>query len=674
MISLVSFCNQVSSPFHSLCAVGDTGEVLWIDLSLIEAYAGSFAGISGICIIDDLAVIATQGEKPVLALLDIRTTKLIACSQLCKCKDTHSLVFHAGYIYAVSTGTNEIYRIPFWDRNLGEEELYWRYPDVQYDRDEIHLNGLTLDGERLIASCFGERDQANSWSSNGRLFYLDTGESIKDGLLHPHTPLIVDDFLFIAESAAYKVYVYKRLSQDGWALDKVAQLHGYTRGLAYKKGELLVGISASRKMSRSKKTVSNNLGPSDSSSLVRVDVATGTTTLKMCLQNYGREVYDIVLPLDWPVLKTESVAVTSRLEEMEAVLDRYAADAARLTKQDAQQLQAITNMQAGLTPTPVFSGTMANNTVSVIIPTFNRASFIGDAIRSVLSQTYSDIELIVIDDGSSDNTPDVVSTFSDPRLRYIRQANMGRSNARNHALSLAKGRYIAFLDSDDLFLPDKLERQVAYLQSHPGTGMVYTSAHCIDHKGSLLEHKYLASVSGCIYEKIAFFTPVTITLPTVMTYKAIMDHVGDFDEDMHRFEDTDMWRRISKVCRIDAMAEFTCLLRTHDDNTLVNQNAEQIASAVDYYAAKIMRDDVDIELSIRCAGLAGLYGYYGHALCSVPRFSDIGKRLLVSAKNYDSNSTGSKSRIASLWRFIYYRPHYVSYRIYRYIKRLIRSS
>lgn len=293
--------------------------------------------------------------------------------------------------------------------------------------------------------------------------------------------------------------------------------------------------------------------------------------------------------------------------------------------------------------------------VSVIIPTYNRAHLVGDSIRSVLAQTYDSVEVIVVDDGSTDDTAEVIAAISDPRLRYIRQPNRGRSNARNHALSLARGRYIAFLDSDDLFLPDKLERQVTYLRDHPGVGMVYTSAHCIDQQGTMLEHKYLATVSGYVYEKIAFFTPVTITLPTVMTYRDIMSQVGGFDEAMYRFEDTDMWRRISKVCRVDAMPDFTCLLRTHNDNTLVNQNAGQIAAAVDYYAAKILRDDEDIDLSVRRHGLAGLYRYYGHALCSVPEFSEIGKRLLRTAKDYDSKLINSDSRPAYLVRIVYYR-------------------
>lgn len=285
---------------------------------------------------------------------------------------------------------------------------------------------------------------------------------------------------------------------------------------------------------------------------------------------------------------------------------------------------------------PSLSGREIPPQVSVIIPTYNRGQYIGESIRSVLTQSYADLEVIVVDDGSTDDTEKIIDAIVDPRLHYIRQENRGRSNARNHALSLARGKYITFLDSDDLYLPNKIELQVDYLIKHPDVGMVYTSAYCINDGGDMLAHKYEATVSGHIYEQIAFFMPVTITLPTVMTFRDVMNHVGGFDENMHRFEDTDMWRRISKSYRIDAMPEYTCKLRTHDDNSLLNQNPDQIASALDYYAKKIIRDDGEVNLAVRKKGLACLYRYYGCALITVPQFAGKGKELLRIAFGYDT--------------------------------------
>lgn len=272
--------------------------------------------------------------------------------------------------------------------------------------------------------------------------------------------------------------------------------------------------------------------------------------------------------------------------------------------------------------------------VSIIIPTYNRAHLIGAALASVLAQTFSDFEIIVVDDGSTDDTGTAVCELSDSRIIYIKQENMGRSHARNSALRLAKGRYIAFLDSDDLYLPTKIGSQVTYLDSHPDIGMIYTSAYCIDYSGNALDEKYIASVSGEIYKSIAFFRPVTITLPTVMVRREVFSAVGGFDEKMHRFEDTDMWRRISKVVRIDALPEFTCELRTHIDNSLGEQDPDQIISALDYYANKILQQDAAAgSLTLRI-GLGGLYYYYGRAFLTIPKWKDRASILLHKSYKY----------------------------------------
>lgn len=105
--------------------------------------------------------------------------------------------------------------------------------------------------------------------------------------------------------------------------------------------------------------------------------------------------------------------------------------------------------------------------VSIIMPTYNCGRFIHESIRSVLAQTYKDWELIIVDDCSTDNTAEIVGQYTDPRIRYMRnERNMGAALTRNRALREAKGRYIAFLDSDDLWLPEKLEKQIAFMEQN----------------------------------------------------------------------------------------------------------------------------------------------------------------------------------------------------------------
>ncbi|MFK7871474.1 MAG: glycosyltransferase family 2 protein [Roseobacter sp.] len=272
--------------------------------------------------------------------------------------------------------------------------------------------------------------------------------------------------------------------------------------------------------------------------------------------------------------------------------------------------------------------------VSVVIPTFNRAHFICDAVDSVLEQEFTNFEVIVVDDGSTDDTLERLAQISDPRLVVIPQDNTGRSNARNNALRRATGDYIAFLDSDDLFLPSKLSTQVDYLEAHPSVGMIYTGANCINEHGQSIEGQFEATVSGNIYKDVAFFRPVTIALPTVMLRREILLEVGDFDEAMERFEDTDMWRRVSKVTPVHGLPTPTCKIRTHSENHLENQDPQAILDALDYYAAKILKEDKIISSKEVKQRLGALYIYYSEAFATVPKWRGFALTALEKSTGY----------------------------------------
>lgn len=270
--------------------------------------------------------------------------------------------------------------------------------------------------------------------------------------------------------------------------------------------------------------------------------------------------------------------------------------------------------------------------VSIILPTYNRAEYLGEAISSVFGQNFSNFELIVVDDGSTDHTSQLVKQFCDPRLIYLHQPNKGRSAARNNGLTKARGTYIAFLDSDDVYLEGKLDLQVAYLDKHPEFGMVYTPAYCIDSKGNLLDAQpYFVIAEGNIYTQIAFFQPLTITLPTVMVRREVLAAVGYFDEAMDRFEDTDLWRRIAKRYQIGAINVPTCRLRTHKDNALATQDPKHIREAVDYYVAKVFSEDADVDRNFLREGACRLYEYYAKALLSIPGWRGHGVYMLKKA-------------------------------------------
>lgn len=273
--------------------------------------------------------------------------------------------------------------------------------------------------------------------------------------------------------------------------------------------------------------------------------------------------------------------------------------------------------------------------VSVILPTFNRELLVKDAIASVLNQTYQNLELLVVDDGSTDGTESMISKIQDPRLVYIRQKNSGRSAARNLAISRARGELIAFIDSDDMFYPNKIELQVSHFLKNPECNMIYTSAKCVDQNGKTLKSEFKAKDSGNIYSKISFLKPVTVALPTVMLRKDVFNQIGTFDTKMDRFEDIDLWRRVAKKNSVSGLDICTCDIRTHEGNHLLNQNPEEISRAVDYYTRKVLSEDSDVPAWKLKMGIGRLYYYYGTNIQKVSAWKSTGDQLIQ--KSYEQS-------------------------------------
>lgn len=185
--------------------------------------------------------------------------------------------------------------------------------------------------------------------------------------------------------------------------------------------------------------------------------------------------------------------------------------------------------------------------VSILLPTYNRGHLLGRAIDSVLNQTYTRYELIVIDDGSTDHTRQVVKGFKDVRIQYFKHyENKGISAARNTGLDAATGKYIAFIDSDDEWLPKKLEMQMASFEnagSH--VGVVYTSTLLLDAQGwSRMPKAGAKKLQGDIHETL--LTENIIPMPSVLMRKACFDQVGLFDENLYQAGDYELWLRISR--------------------------------------------------------------------------------------------------------------------------------
>lgn len=181
--------------------------------------------------------------------------------------------------------------------------------------------------------------------------------------------------------------------------------------------------------------------------------------------------------------------------------------------------------------------------VSVVIPTYNRQAYIRRALDSVLAQTFTDYEVVVVDDGSTDDTKGVLKDY-EGRIKCVHQANGGIASARNRGIAESSAPYIAFLDSDDWWGPQKLEHQVRVLDEHPNVGIVYGRMPIVNERGQTIGQKP-AGVSGRNFQELI---EVWGDLPTstVMTRRACFEQAGNFDSGVIPMEDIDMWLRISR--------------------------------------------------------------------------------------------------------------------------------
>jgi len=222
--------------------------------------------------------------------------------------------------------------------------------------------------------------------------------------------------------------------------------------------------------------------------------------------------------------------------------------------------------------------------VSVVIPTYNRAHLIGETIRSVLDQTYRDFEVIVIDDGSTDNTCDIVSAFS---VRYHQQVNLGAPAARNKGIELSSGEYVAFLDSDDVLLRRALERGIFILDSYPEAGFSYGQAYLVDEKGrivglkksSFLDRSCIVDGKELVKETLSTYRA---TLSAVMVRRSCLDKVGGFKEVMQNFaEDLDLIVRLAKRYSAAYIAEPLVNYRVHPGS--VSRNVDPKAAERAYH-------------------------------------------------------------------------------------------
>jgi len=207
--------------------------------------------------------------------------------------------------------------------------------------------------------------------------------------------------------------------------------------------------------------------------------------------------------------------------------------------------------------------------VSVIIPTYNYGRFIREAIDSVLAQTYHGLEIIVVDDGSTDDTQRIVAGFGN-RIMTVRQNNAGPAAARNAGMAVARGEYLAFLDSDDLWLPEKIDKQIALFEADPELGLVHCGAERVDAAGKTLSVE-LAGLEGWVArELLATGHGLVAVGSSMMVLRSIAEEIGGFDSRLSTCEDGEFCYRVALRYRLGFVPELLVRYRQHGGGNHLN--------------------------------------------------------------------------------------------------------
>ena len=207
--------------------------------------------------------------------------------------------------------------------------------------------------------------------------------------------------------------------------------------------------------------------------------------------------------------------------------------------------------------------------VSVVIPVFNGEKTIRETIESVLNQTLTDFELVVINDGSQDGTLDIVERIPDSRIQVFSYPNAGQSTSRNRGIEIAKGDYISFIDADDLWTPDKLEAQLQALQANPKAGVAYSWTDWIDESSQLLGKGSYNTEQGAVFTKL-LLNDFVANGSNVLIRRQALTEVGGFDPSVTPAEDWDLWLRLAARYEFVAVRSPQILYRISPNSASFN--------------------------------------------------------------------------------------------------------
>lgn len=231
---------------------------------------------------------------------------------------------------------------------------------------------------------------------------------------------------------------------------------------------------------------------------------------------------------------------------------------------------------------------MDSDLVSIILPVFNAEMYLNDCLNSILNQTYKSWELVIVDDGSTDLSSEIIKSYTDPRIRYTHQENAGVASALNLGLSIAKGHYVCRMDSDDLMCPNRLEKQISFLQFNPDVGVLGGQAEAFDEKGRRyvikkpLKDKALKWLM--LYEN-------PFVHPTVMFN---LKNTGDIHYPKVRMEDWELWVQLFSQTKFANLPDVVLSYRLHENQANLKYKADIINNLVVYKSRSLVAEYFNI--------------------------------------------------------------------------------
>jgi glycosyltransferase involved in cell wall biosynthesis len=211
--------------------------------------------------------------------------------------------------------------------------------------------------------------------------------------------------------------------------------------------------------------------------------------------------------------------------------------------------------------------------VSVVMSVYNGEKYLKESIDSILHQTFTDFEFIIINDGSTDETGKILSNYNDSRIKIIEQENLGLTKSLNKGIKLSKGEYIARMDADDISLPERFEKQIKFLDANPEFAAVGCWYYLIDEDGVIIK-ECKPSIKPYKIKK-AFIYSSPIIHPSAMIRRKVLEEVNFYDEKFKYAQDRDLWFRILKSYKLGIIPEFLFKFRYHSSSVSLMEEIEQ---------------------------------------------------------------------------------------------------